>query len=103
MGYHPEIILAGRRINDGMGKFIADTTISELSKKNINIIDAKIAVCGITFKENCPDIRNAKVFSIINSLKKYKCSIDIFDKWASESELKLKYNINLKADFFKKI
>ena len=79
VGHHPEIILAGRRINDTMGAYVADTCITELAKKEINISKAKILIMGLTFKENCPDFRNSKVIDIINQLKKYNCSVDVTD------------------------
>ena len=76
-GYNPEIILAGRRINDGMGVFVANKTIKQMIKKGLKVNNANILVLGITFKENCPDIRNSKVIDIINELKEFGCNIDI--------------------------
>ncbi|MFL2997410.1 MAG: nucleotide sugar dehydrogenase, partial [Candidatus Neomarinimicrobiota bacterium] len=96
VGYHPEIILAGRRINDHMGQFIADTTISELALQGISSLNAKIAVLGLTFKENCPDIRNTKVISILDGLNSYKCKTTIVDDWADPVVAKSEFNINLK-------
>ena len=81
LGYHPEIILAGRRINDGMGQYIASQFIKGLVKKKIHIEDSNILVMGLTFKENCPDIRNTKVMDIVQELKEYNCTIDIYDPW----------------------
>ena len=95
IGYHPEMILSGRRINDNMGKFIADCTVAELAKKNIDTKSAKVAILGITFKENCPDIRNTKIPDIINHLKVYKCKIYAVDPFADIAETKLKYNVDL--------
>ena len=86
VGYHPEIILAGRRINDNMGRYIADNTIIELAKKGVNALNARIAILGLTFKENCPDLRNTKVISIINHLEDYNCEIDVVDSWADKKE-----------------
>jgi UDP-N-acetyl-D-glucosamine/UDP-N-acetyl-D-galactosamine dehydrogenase len=87
VGYKPEIILAGRKINDSMGNFIAEQTILELIKKSIDPINAKVGVLGLTFKENCPDLRNSKVYTIIQNLKKYKCQITLNDGWADIQEV----------------
>ena len=95
IGLHPEMILAGRRINDGMSKYISDITISELSKMSINPVGAKVAILGITFKENCPDLRNTKVVDIINNLYSHGCEIDISDPYADLKETKHLYNIDL--------
>jgi len=95
IGYHPEMILAGRRINDTMGKYIADNTIVEMTKAGINPGGAKVAVLGITFKENCPDLRNTKVPDIINHLKTYDCEIKIADPFADSNEAKEHLNIDL--------
>jgi len=95
IGYHPEIILAGRRINDSMGKFIADCTIIEMAKARINPVGAKIAVFGLTFKENCPDLRNTKVPGIINHLQTHGCKILVSDPYADADESKYYYNIDL--------
>ncbi len=96
VGYHPEIILAGRRINDNMGYFIADNTISELAKLGISPVKAKVAILGLTFKENCPDLRNTKVITIINKLKQYDCQIIVSDYWADYDEAKKKFDLDLK-------
>ncbi len=95
IGYNPEMILAGRRINDGMGEYIANSTINEMVKHGINPINSKVAVFGLTFKENCPDLRNTKVTSIIDHLKKYKCDIVITDEFADKKEAKEEYGIDL--------
>jgi len=95
IGYHPEMILAGRRINDTMGKYIADKTILEMSKAGINPVGASIAVLGITFKENCPDLRNTKVPDIIDHLKTYGCEIKVTDPFADSEEAKKRLNIEL--------
>lgn len=95
IGYNPEIILAGRRLNDSMGEFIANITISNLTKLNINPIGARIGILGLTFKENCPDLRNTKVASIIESLKKHNCKIQVTDEFCDINEAKNHYNINL--------
>jgi len=95
VGYHPEIILAGRRINDNMGYFIAHRVIKLMSQKKIPVYDAKILVLGITFKENCPDIKNSKVVDIINELKEHNCKVDVFDPWADKSDVVSEYGIKL--------
>ncbi len=95
VGYHPEIILAGRKINDNMGVFIAEKTISEVVSKNINPINAKIAIMGLAFKENCPDYRNTKVLTIIEKLNDYNCQISIVDNWVIKKDVKNNLNIDL--------
>ena len=86
IGYKPEIIIAGRRINDSMGKFIAEQTILKLIKNKINPSKAKIGILGLTFKENCPDLRNSKVVDIIDNLKKYNCELFVSDESADKIE-----------------
>mgnify|MGYP001340009907 CR=1 FL=1 len=95
VGYHPEMILAGRRINDNMGYFIAEKTISELTKQGIGLVGAKIAILGLTFKENCPDLRNTKVITIIEQLREYQCQITVSDCWANGDEVKKSFNFEL--------
>jgi len=95
VGYNPEIILAGRRINDQMGAFVANQLVKLMIKKEHKINNARVLVLGITFKENCPDIRNSKVIDIINELKTYGCLIDVFDPWADKEEVVHEYGINL--------
>lgn len=94
-GYHPEIILAGRRINDGMGAYVADKLVSLMINQDISIKKSKILMLGITFKENCPDIRNSKAIDIVNRLSFYGVTPDIFDPWASASEVKHEYGVDL--------
>jgi len=95
VGYHPEIILAGRRLNDGMGKYIGTELIKKMLKKGLQIINSNVLILGITFKENCPDIRNTKVIDIYNELLTYDLNIDVYDPWANFNETKLEYGINL--------
>ena len=95
VGYQPEMILAGRRINDSMGKFIAEQTILKLVKNNVNPSKAKIAILGLTFKENCPDLRNTKVFDIIDNLKKYNCVLMVSDEYADKKQAVYEFNIKL--------
>jgi len=92
-GYNPEIILAGRRLNDGMGEYVASQVIKSMIKKGIQIKDANALIMGITFKENCPDVRNTKVVDVISSLKEYGVNISVYDPWASEEEVKKEYEI----------
>jgi UDP-N-acetyl-D-glucosamine/UDP-N-acetyl-D-galactosamine dehydrogenase len=95
IGYNPEMILAGRRINDSMGEFFADKTISEMAKAGINPVNSNIAIFGLTFKENCPDLRNTKVINIIKKLKDYNCNLFVIDQFADEEEANNLYNIKL--------
>ena len=94
-GYHPEIILAGRRLNDGMGKYVASEVIKLMVQKDIRIKDSKILVLGITFKENCPDVRNTGAINVIRNIQNYGLSVDVFDPWASSEEVKDEYGIEL--------
>lgn len=94
-GYHPEVILAGRRTNDGMGKFIAEQTIKNIIKLGGNVCNAKIGILGLTFKENCPDIRNTKVIDIIKELKEYTPNILVHDPYADVEEAQKEYGIEL--------
>lgn len=94
IGYNPEIILAGRRLNDGMGEYIASQLVKAMIKKGTNVKTARILVLGLTFKENCPDIRNSKVIDIIDELEKYGFCIDAYDPWANTHEVKQEYNIS---------
>ena len=92
-GYHPEIILTGRRMNDGMGKYVASEVIKIMVHKDIKIKGSKILVLGVTFKENCPDVRNTKAVDVINNLKSYGADVTVFDPWASPNEVKHEYNL----------
>ena len=94
VGYHPEIILAGRRLNDEMGKYIASETIKLMIKKDIKIKSANILILGFTFKEDCPDVRNTKVIDIIKELKTYQINLCIVDPWADPDEVLHEYHIN---------
>ena len=95
VGYHPEIILAGRRINDNMGFFIAENTVGELVRQGINPSEANIGVLGLTFKENCPDLRNTKVTTIIEKLKEYRCNIVVSDCYINKDEAKSNFDFNI--------
>ena len=95
VGHYPEIILAGRRINDRMGSYVASQMIKFMIKKKIRINASKILIMGLTFKENCPDLRNSKVFDIVQELKEYNCKVDVFDMHVNKSNEVSKDNINL--------
>jgi len=92
-GYHPEIILAGRRLNDSMGEYVASEVIKLMIKHDLRIKDAKVLVLGITFKENCPDVRNTKVVDVVYALKEYGLEVTIYDPWADEEEVELEYGL----------
>ena len=92
-GYHPEIILTGRRMNDGMGKYVASEVVKLMVQNDIKVKGSKILVLGITFKENCPDVRNTKAIDVINNLKSYGTEVTVFDPWASPNEVKHEYNL----------
>jgi len=94
-GYYPDMILAGRRINDGMGDFVVSRLVKEMLKKRIHIRDAKVLLMGLTFKENCPDLRNTKVVDIIKGLKEYDITPDIYDPWCSSESAFKEYDITL--------
>lgn len=96
VGHHPEMILAGRRINDNMGHFIVENTINCLTKQGINAIGANVAILGLTFKENCPDLRNTKVTTIIDGLKSHNCKITLSDYWADDSEVMNQFKLSSK-------
>ena len=93
VGYNPEIILAGRRLNDSMGSYVVNQVIKLMLKKRIHIAEAKILIMGLTFKENCPDIRNTRVIDIINEFKTYGSQVDIYDPWVDPQETQHEYNI----------
>ena len=97
-GYNPEIILAGRRINDGMGAFVVNKLVKQMIKKEFKINGANVLVLGITFKENCPDIRNSRVIDIIKELKEFGCKVDVFDPWADKNEVMHEYGLSLTTD-----
>jgi len=92
-GYHPEIILAGRRMNDGMGKYVASEVVKLMVQNDIKVKGSNILVLGITFKENCPDVRNTRAVDVINNLKSYGAQITTYDPWASPEEVAHEYNL----------
>jgi UDP-N-acetyl-D-galactosamine dehydrogenase len=98
LGYHPEIILAGRRLNDGMGAYVANEVIKLMIKKDIHVKNSNILILGITFKENCPDVRNTKVVDIVSQLKEYGTQVTVYDPWADPSEVDREYKIKTVSD-----
>ena len=94
-GYNPEIILAGRRMNDGMGEYVATQVVKLMIKKNVKVNGGKIAIFGFTFKENCPDVRNTKVVDIYNALKEYNVDLTVYDPWANAAVAKHEYGIDV--------
>ncbi|MGH1440763.1 MAG: Vi polysaccharide biosynthesis UDP-N-acetylglucosamine C-6 dehydrogenase TviB [Cellvibrionaceae bacterium] len=99
IGYHPEMILAGRRLNDGMGKHVVSQLVKKMIKKSIDINGAKALVMGLTFKENCPDLRNTKVIDIISELKEYGIDVDVMDSWCCKSEAKKEYGLDIISEY----
>ncbi len=95
LGYHPQVILAGRRINDGMGKFIAEKTVKLMIRQGIDVSKSKVAVLGLTFKENCPDLRNSKVIDVIKELEEYGCEVLVHDPVADKNAALVEYGITL--------
>jgi UDP-N-acetyl-D-galactosamine dehydrogenase len=95
IGYHPEIILAGRRLNDSMGKYVATEVIKRMMRKDIKVIDSKVLILGFTFKEDCPDVRNTRVIDIYNELLSFDMQVDVFDPWINKGEVKHEYGINV--------
>ena len=98
VGYNPEIILAGRRLNDNMGIYVANQVIKLMIKKGYKIEGSKVLVLGITFKENCPDIRNSRVIDVIEELQEFGCNITVSDYWADSEEVKHEYGLDLNND-----
>ncbi|QHI27679.1 Vi polysaccharide biosynthesis UDP-N-acetylglucosamine C-6 dehydrogenase TviB [Acinetobacter haemolyticus] len=93
IGYHPEIILAGRRLNDGMGAYVVTQLVKGMIKKKIQVEGAKVLVLGLSFKENCPDIRNTKIIDIVAELKEYETQVDVYDPWVDQAEAEHEYGI----------
>jgi len=93
VGYHPEVILAGRRINDSMARHVADETVKLMLRKNIPVLGGNVLVMGLTFKENCPDVRNTKVVDIVKALGQYNVRVDIYDPWIDVEEARHEYGV----------
>ena len=97
VGYHPEIILAGRRVNDSMGKFVATEIIKLMMRKDLKVLDGKVLILGFTFKENCPDVRNTRVIDIYHELKTFDMAVEVYDPWANPAEVEVEYGIKISA------
>jgi UDP-N-acetyl-D-galactosamine dehydrogenase len=97
LGYHPQVILAGRRINDGMGAYVAGQMVKAMLKRRIQVDGARVLVLGLTFKENCPDLRNTRVVDVITELRDYGIEVDVHDPWVDPREARLEYGIDLEA------
>ena len=98
IGYHPDVILAGRRINDGMGSYIGERLVKEMTSKRIHVVDSRILVMGLTFKENCPDIRNSRVVDLVRSLGEYHANVDIYDPWVDSQAAEEEYGLSLVSE-----
>ncbi len=94
-GYHPQVILAGRRINDGMATYVASEMVKAMIQKRIAVVGGRVLVLGLTFKENCPDLRNSRVADVIAELQEYGLNVDVFDPWADIAEAELEYGVTL--------
>ena len=97
-GYNPEIILAGRRMNDGMGEYVAEQVVKLMLKKSIQVLDSNILILGITFKENCPDVRNTKVIDIVHTLQEYNANVTIYDPWADPEITKREHGVAIQNE-----
>lgn len=95
VGYRPEVILAGRRINDGMGEYVATQLVKRMARQKIQIDEAKVLILGFTFKGDCPDVRNTKIIDIVTELQDFNMQVDVYDNWASSEEVKQEYGIEL--------
>lgn len=95
LGYHPQVILSGRRINDGMGAYVANQTVKCMMKKGVEVSNAKVLLLGMTFKENCPDVRNSRVIDVYNELKEFGCRVDVYDPHALKDEVAHEYGIQM--------
>jgi len=93
VGYHPEMILAGRRLNDNMGSYVADQVYKLMTKKRIHVVDAKILIMGLAFKENCPDLRNTRVVDLVEEFTAFNCLVDVYDPWVDIAEAQHEYGI----------
>jgi len=98
VGYHPEVILAGRRINDSMASHVADETIKLMLRKNVPVLSSRILVLGLTFKENCPDLRNTKVVDVVRALQGYNAMVDVYDPWIDVTEAQHEYGLQCLAE-----
>jgi len=95
VGYNPEMILAGRRLNDSMGFYVANQVSKLMTKKRIHVVDANVLIMGLTFKENCPDLRNTRVVDLVEEFKGFNCNVDVYDPWVNQDEAAHEFNIKL--------
>lgn len=104
IGYHPEVILSGRKINDGMGPYVVSQLVKAMLKNRIHVQNANILIMGLTFKENCPDLRNTRVVDVVHELKEYNTNVDVYDPWVDHNEAMTEYGIppisELKEDYY---
>jgi UDP-N-acetyl-D-galactosamine dehydrogenase len=98
LGYHPEVILAGRRINDNMARHVADETVKLMLRKGLPVLGSRVLVLGLTFKENCPDVRNTKVVDIVRTLQGYNAHVDVYDPWIDVDEAEREYGLRCLRD-----
>lgn len=98
LGYHPNVILSGRRVNDSVAEFIASKVIKLMIKKDITVSSANVLILGVTFKENCPDVRNTKVIDVYHELKEYGVAVDLYDPWANAEEVKYEYGVDILSE-----
>ncbi|MDG1143342.1 MAG: UDP binding domain-containing protein, partial [Burkholderiales bacterium] len=94
IGYLPEIILAGRRLNDSMSSYVVSQVVKTMTQRDIHMASARVLVMGLSFKENCPDLRNSRVLNIVNELRDYHCEVDVFDPWVKVDEVQDSYGIS---------
>jgi len=97
LGIHPEVILSGRRINDGLGEHIADRVVKLMTQHGVNLVGSRVLVLGIAFKENCPDIRNTRVVDLVRGLQRYRLQVDVVDPWVDPEEVRHEYDLELSA------
>ena len=99
IGYNPEIILSGRKLNDLMGNYVAEEVIHLMKKNSIEIINSNVLILGITFKENCPDVRNSKAIDVVKRFNEFECNVTVLDPWADKSEVKKEYDLDILIKF----
>jgi len=93
VGYHPDLILAGRRLNDSMGTYVAEQVLRLMNKKRINVVDSNVLIMGLAFKENCPDLRNTRVIDLVSEFENFNCKVDVYDPWANQAEAYREFGI----------
>ena len=98
LGYHPQVVLAGRRINDGMGRWLAEQLVLGLAQRRQAVVGTRVLVLGLSFKENCPDLRNTKVVDLIRGLERYGMEVDVVDPWVDCEEARREYGLNVMSE-----